>query len=393
MTCKSFKLSFAIFAASFVGLFACFGLSSCESDDDEQEKHVSMRTLVMFMPWSTNLKPYFDENIKSFAKAIEEGILDDEHVVVCISTSPTRALLIELKMNGDTCLYDTLLVMNNVDFTNTANITKMLKDVRGRFPALHYSLVVGGHGMAWIPSSSTTFKAPYHSGYGSHPLTRWFGGLDADTQIEIPSFAESIRRSGLHMDYILFDDCLMSSVEVAYDLRKVTDFLVACPTEVMVDGFPYSQCAKYLVGQVDYKNLCETFLSFYESYFMPCGTVAVTDCRVLDELASSVLQMNLSGKVQYNDTVSIQQMDGYYPPIFYDLGDSYDKMCADSVALSHFHGVLAKAVPYKANTPYYYSEYGGIYKIKSFSGLTTSEFSLNPVVADIVSTSWYMDTH
>ena len=77
------------------------------------------------------------------------------------------------------------------------------------FPAMHYGLVVGGHGMAWVPSSSDAKRAPYHSGYGERPLTRWFGGLTPDSQIEISSFAEGIRMAGLHMDYILFDDCFM----------------------------------------------------------------------------------------------------------------------------------------------------------------------------------------
>lgn len=42
------------------------------------------------------------------------------------------------------------------------------------------------------------------------------------------------------MEYILFDDCYMSSLEVAYDLRHVTRHLIACPTEIMVYGMPYS---------------------------------------------------------------------------------------------------------------------------------------------------------
>lgn len=383
--------SCSVFAA--ILLFFSSLWMSCEKESIVPEKHVSLRTVIVFMPWSTNMKPYFDDNIISWQKSISEGILHDEHVIVCISTSSTKGLLIELKQQGGECLRDTLCRIEYADFTKTENITRMLVDVSRDFPAMHYGLVVGGHGMAWIPSSSDAKRAPYHSGYGACPLTRWFGGLTPDSQIEISSFAEGIRMAGLHMDYILFDDCFMSSVEVAYELREVTDYLVACPSEIMIVGFPYHLCAKYLVGNVDYASLCETFIDFYQSYFVPYGTVAVTDCRVLDELASSVRNMHQNGLLTKNDTIRIQQMDGYSPHLFYDLGDTYDKLCNDSAALAYFHGLLQRAVPFKANTRYYYSANGSIYLINSYSGLTTSEFSANALAETYDSTLWYRDIH
>lgn len=47
----------------------------------------------------------------------------------------------------------------------------------------------------------------------------------------------------MKMEYILFDDCYMSSLEAAYDLRHVTRHLIACPTEIMAYGMPYSHIA------------------------------------------------------------------------------------------------------------------------------------------------------
>ena len=88
------------------------------------------------------------------------------------------------------------------------------------------------------------------------------------------------------MEYILFDDCYMSSLEVAYELRHVTNYMIACPTEVMVFGMPYSTIGKYLLSEKpDYKAICESFYQFYSNYQYPYGTLAVTDCSYLDELA------------------------------------------------------------------------------------------------------------
>ena len=42
----------------------------------------------------------------------------------------------------------------------------------------------------------------------------------------ISTLADAISDAGLEMEFILFDDCYMSSVEVAYDLRHVTGHII-----------------------------------------------------------------------------------------------------------------------------------------------------------------------
>ena len=41
--------------------------------------------------------------------------------------------------------------------------------------------------------------------------------------------------------FIMFDDCYMSSMEVAYDLKDVTDYIIASTSEVMAYGMPYEK--------------------------------------------------------------------------------------------------------------------------------------------------------
>ena len=52
----------------------------------------------------------------------------------------------------------------------------------------------------------------------------------------------------MSMNYILFDDCYMSTVEVAYDLREVTNYLIASTSEMMAYGMPYHKILKYIIG-------------------------------------------------------------------------------------------------------------------------------------------------
>ena len=368
-------------------------LAGCHEKEDPSPRVVG-QTVVVLLPWSSNLKPYFDDNLDDMAKAIAGGCLTDGRVLACVATSASRALLIEFKAEQGTCERDTLDVFDPVSFTAPSNVTRLLTWVEKHLPDHHYAMIMGGHGMAWLPAGSTHSLPPPRLQPGNVPLTRWIGGLTTDTQIEIAALAEGIRLSGLHMDYILFDDCFMASVEVAYELREVTDYVVGSPTEIMAYGFPYHLCLPYLVGSPDFQGLCDAYLRFYQAYTIPCGTVAVVDCRELPALAdiARAICASAEGSSTGRQKGETQQFDGYTPPLFYDLGDTYDHLCADSVLLSRFHAQLERAVPCKAHTDYYFSAYGGFFKIDRFSGLNTSQSSTNTLSAQWSSASWARET-
>lgn len=374
---------------------ALFFLVACHEHDIRKETPLSRQTMIVFMPWSSNMKPFFDVNIADLEKAIEEQGLVDDRLFVCIATTPTSCSVMELSVKNGIAVRDTLEVISNPDFTQSADIANLLSSVVEEAPAHHYSLVVGGHGMAWLPVSSDAQRraAPQYFEYPSIPVTRWFGGVTPNYQIEISTLAEGISSTGLHMDYILFDDCFMSNVEAAYELSYVTDYIIGCPTEIMAYGFPYQLCARYLFGQVDYQQLCQSFYDFYMDYSIPCGTVAVIDCRQLPALADIVRAMNTTYWKPVQMPEPIQRMDGYNPTLFYDLCDVYDHLCPDSALLAEFHEQLSRAVPFKACTPSFYSSIAGFIKIQSFSGITTSETSTNPLATTLSSTAWYRVTH
>jgi hypothetical protein len=122
-------------------------------------------------------------------------------------------------------------------------------------------------------------------------MTRYFGGLTRKFQTDVSTLARGITGAGIKMGYILFDDCYMSSVEVAYELKEATRFLIASTSEMMAYGMPYATVGEFLLGSPDYGSLCEGFYDFYSTYeIMPCGTLAVTDCSELDNMATITMK-------------------------------------------------------------------------------------------------------
>ena len=368
-------------------------LTSCHDDEDWRVDDATEQTVIFFMPWSTNMTPYFEQNIADFETAIKNGLLRNERVIVCISSTTQRANVIELQQKQGRCFRDTLLFYSQPDFTQRENITTMLNDVRTIAPARRYSLIVGSHGMGWLPVSKSRARSPYHFEYDNMPQTRWFGGWTSDYQIETTTLADAISDAGMKMEYIMFDDCFMSSVEAAYDLKDVTDFLIGCPTEIMIYGFPYHLCTHHLVGIVNYSALCQTFYDFYSHYTTPCGTIAVTDCRELNKLARIVREINLTQKFNHTLLADVQRMDGYDPTLFYDLGDYIAHLCTNQNLLDTFNRQLEVTVPYKAHTAQYYSAINGFNDIRVYSGITTSEPSHDTRSIGLKNTKWYHATH
>lgn len=356
----------------FVAVFS-FLLLACRKSDDESEC-INPRTVIFFFPYSADMTLFFKRNINDIETAVQNGAFAHERLVVCISSTKNRADIIELRDNKR----DTLFYYDNPDFTQSAALTQMLSDIITIAPAEKYSLVAGGHGTAWVPADVKT-------------LSKSFGGFYTKTGIE--NIAEAIRNAGIKMQYILFDGCFMSNVETVYALRNAADYIIGCPTEIMIKGIPYQSCARFISGEEpDYGGFCRAFCDYYETFDTPCGTIAVTCSSELEALVEVMRKINNSQPFDTSILNDVQRLDGYKTPTFYDLGDYAAHLCKDEVLLTSFNAQLSKAVPYKAHTEYFFSEQSGKIKINAYSGLSVSPLTEENVKLGVEETEWWKTT-
>ncbi len=400
----------------FVALAMALGaatLTACHSDNDDLPQPTASHTLLMYMPWSGDSSPltdFFWQNISGMKKAYNSAKADGSRVVVLISTSGSDAYMFDL---DDFCGSDDASLtryrhISSPSLTTAEGIAQLLGDMKAMAPANNYAMTIGCHGMGWLPVSTTTTKRVGGQGcvetfvpYWQHAtdgglITRYFGGTSTKYQVETATFAEAIERTGTKMDFILFDDCYMSSVEAAYDLRHVAGHIIACPTEVMGEGMPYATIGTQLLGTPDYEAVCQGFVKYYSSSSSPYGTIGVTDCSELDSLASIMRRINAVYTLDPAKRGSIQRMDGYSPTIFHDFGDYVAHLCADSALLAQFKEQLNRAVPYKGHTGKYPCMGSNPQPIdnNAYSGITTSDASINTMVTTTrESTAWYEATH
>lgn len=406
-------------------LLALLVLVGCDDKNTYVEQIAPEQTLLMYFPWSgnsqgnTGLTSHFETNISDMEEVLRYRQPDGCRVLVFMENRVGVALegkLFEL-VGGDGNVAQTIhKTYQQLDMTTAEGIATVLKDLQVVAPAPRYAMSIGCHGMAWIPSERLKAKQqvqpllaqPREKEYweyeGVHQ-TRWFGGMDAEFQTEISTLAQAIDRAGIKMEYILFDDCYMSSVEVAYELRNVADYLIGSTSEIMAEGFPYFEMGACMLGDVDYEGICESFYQYYmEDGSMPCGTVAVTVCAELERLADVMKRINaVSTELPKAVREDLQVLDGYSPTRFYDMGDYVRHYCADEALLAEFESQLEKAVPaaYRRHTPTFFSMSGGNIQdrpgetlIETFSGITTSDPSVaSAVIGAREDTAWWKATH
>lgn len=406
-------------------LFIVVGVS-CSNGDSPDGPDVPVtpvgQTVFMFFPWSNSLLSDFRRTVEDMQTVVAQRSMKDERIMVFMATSEREAVLFELKKQNGRCLTDTLRRYSDRPFTSRQWLTSLFSEVMTLAPASRYGMVVGCHGLAWVPvqgqrnarkrlgsqeridEEDNLYKEEridkegepndlMHFEVQGPVTTRFIGGTYPETQIETTDLADAMADAGLHTEYILFDACYMSSVEVAYELKDVTHYLIASPTEVLSYGFPYITMGKHLLGTPNYKGIVDSFISFYSSYNLPYGTVAVTDCTQLDALAAIAQQINAADAEQLVPN-GVQIMDGYSPTLFYDLGHLMSLKDAGTVLTAAFAEQLEKTVPYKGHTDQYFTTLKDApVDIKHYSGLNTSQGSLNHMADRLSETAWYKATN
>lgn len=374
---------------AFLCIFT-LALASCSEDEpNNTEPQTAEKTIFVFMPYSDNLYTDFIHNIEGMETAIEQnGGLSNTRLLVFIARDKQNAALINIKYDKGKCQQDTLERFQSPTYLTIEGRVDLLNKVKRYAPADNYAMIIGCHGKGWIPKATSIRKK-----------SRYFGGLSADYQINIDDFATSIMAANMKMQFILFDDCYLSCIEVACELKDATDYIIASTSEIMQYGMPYQLIYKHLMSrEPDYNAVCSDFYKFYSESDTPYGTIGVTDCKYVDEMIETMKSINATHSFDENLIDNIQDLDGktYSPTIFFDFDDYVRNLCInDDAAYKQFQSVMQRLVPYKAATRYIWS---GSRKrsteVTHFSGMTISDPSLNSEAINTKKyTNWWVQTH
>lgn len=107
--------------------------------------------------------------------------------------------------------------------TDPAVMQEVLKRAFTEYPAESYGLVLWSHGEGWMQSFASCKASFYPLGRRGHYRRHYL--------FEYIRYCRHIKRIP-RFDFILFDACFGQTVEVAYELRNCTDYVIGSPTEI-----------------------------------------------------------------------------------------------------------------------------------------------------------------
>jgi hypothetical protein len=344
-----------------VFFFACL-LPGCERDGSyPDEIPVSTRrTVLVYLGVDNNFRPEARQKVETLTANWNANT--DGNLLVYADDGDRPALIHIYHSDRKGNIADTVAIYPPENSANPATLTRALNTLQTDYPASSYGLVALSHASGWLPAEMS------YPGPVLRSVILDKGTNESGNYMELSDFAEALPYK---LDFIIFDACFMGAIEVAYELKDKTEYIVASPAEVLSPGFVYSSMMQHLFApQADLTAVAREFYEYYDnqSGLFRSATVSVVRTAGLDEVAA-VFQ-EFAGQARNDREIEGLQTFGYgTQKIYFDFGDYMRQLSPERYA--GFQTVLDKCVIYKANTPSYYSAGAGTLKvIRAFSGLS-----------------------
>ena len=252
---------------------------SCTHKDDTEDDKKADRVVVVYMVAENSLAgQMFDRSditeMLSGASMIPRG----DHLIVYHDGYDLPKLYDITRETKITSFQDLEPVKEWYTDFNSASaetLDEVLQYVCNKYPAESYGLVMWSHGSGWI----------YYDGspvYAKAPKTAF--GIDTGKgsssnigdKMNIDDMARTLSNFK-NLDYIMFDACFMQEVEVAYELRNVTSYVIGSPAEIPGEGAPY----KYIMTSLfntkgNPSDIALAYYNYYESRSYMSGVVLST---------------------------------------------------------------------------------------------------------------------
>lgn len=350
-------------------------LCGCVKEEDSQVAPVAGRTVLVYFAADNNLNSSVEGDMAAMEKGLLHTDMHNGNLLVYVDKKGQSPQLLRLVQEGDSVRRELIeeYVIDHASAT-AERLRQVLQQVTDTYPSDRYGLVLWSHGTAWLPADYKNYLRSFGTDTGNHAM-------------RVDDLTTAL--ADYHFDFLLFDACYMASLEVAYALRHNTDYLIASPTELLTDGFPYQLFMQDLfMPEADVVHIATQFYTYYQSSY---GTVSVTKTAELADLATACRAI-FQGKsdeelfaVPVQELQIMEYLTGNVHAL-YDCAD-YVRQLATDTQYEEFQACMDRAVIYKATTPksaYAYA-FGTYLPINRFSGL--SIYVPQAALAEL--NSWY----
>lgn len=355
--------------------------SSCINEEYEgPDPDLPVRTILVWLGGDNNLSDETGRKIE----ALRQGWTYTGNKCLIYQDSRDGARLLRLRGGCRTTPTPYVEIVREYGAENSASpatFARVLREVADEYPADSYGLIFFSHASGWLPAG--TLQNPQKQ----RKRTRSIGVDDGGTgraEMEIAEFAAAIP-DGM-FDFIVFETCLTAGVEVAYELRGKSDYMLASAAEIVSPGFTpvYPSALRLLCNTaVETRTALEAFGHAWMNYVATnytgarrSATLSLIDIDETSPLAARTQAALRTRSAEAPDLSRLQHFDrpGSYGdspalPRFFDL-DEWVEEVADPDEYEAFRAQLERTVVWKAATETFMAGQNG-FTVRRHSGLTT----------------------
>ncbi len=316
---KTMKKILCLLATSLLLLSAC-------SDSSNETIPTAKRTVIVYMAAENTLSGSAQSDINEMIQGVKNiSKYDNLIVFVDRASSKEKPFIIRLRDNEQQPA-DTIRKYEQDFLTSDAEKMKeVISWTMNHYPADDYGLVIWGHGNGWvIMNNASESRRAIALDNGSNAVS------DKGQWLDIPDFRKALASLPHSFKFIFADCCNMQNVEVAYELKDVTEYYIASPAGIPGDGAPYETIIPDLFLYDDvlmYTKTCDDYYAKtdHENGHLPISAVKTKE---LPSLASATKEI-LHKIYEANTSVNTDGLIYYYSysvstaneHIMYDMND------------------------------------------------------------------------
>lgn len=312
---------------------ACSGDSG--EDSSESPTYAKSRTVLVYMVAENSLNNKASADIAEMLVGMQDHTLytNDRLVVYLDDMEMPRFYVIDKNTEARSLSTLTPVMVYEADVNSASadQLAEVLQQTKTLCPAESYGLVMWSHASSWFPSSYA--DDTNDTRYSESTQRRTFGvdnGKNTNKNIgwemDIREMAHALEDQG-GVDFILFDACVMQTLEVAYELRNATKYVVGSPAEIPGPGAYYTTMVKALFKQNSYdEEIMQAYYDYYttvvESYGLVISSVKTSALPTFAAYMKTVVAAHREEllNADYSGTLNYlySYWTGYTHPDLYD---------------------------------------------------------------------------
>lgn len=325
------------------------GFSACdnENEPDVPETGPANRTVLVYMMAENSLSDFAEKRTDSDIEEMIQGassIPDNDHLIVFLDDANTsrNPRIYEIKKATGNVAAQAELIMEYTGeacSTDPAVLEEVLTYVKTKFPAKGYGLVMWSHGSGWLPVEDSAYTKDSRS-IGVDNEQNTYSNTGAE--MEITALAEVLAGFG-QLDFLYFDACYMQGIEVAYELRNVTDYVIGCPAETPAIGARYDRIiSPMFASTADIEGIVKDDYNYYQSIYNTTNKgnnenygclLSAIKCDELEALATLTAPV-IARKAADKQVLSVNGIQTYRGtnswPEFYDFNGAMHALLSET---------------------------------------------------------------